>query len=100
MSKYRVTPRALSDLDSIADHTLARWGERQTEKYLSAMMARFKWLGENPAAGRVRDEVGKGYRSYRQGSHLIFYVIDGGIVVIIGIPHGAMDIDAFFQSPG
>jgi toxin ParE1/3/4 len=99
LNKFRLTPRALADLDSIADYTLARWGERQTEKYLSEMDARFAWLSENPGAGRVRDEIGEGYRSFRQGSHLIFYVVDGGIVAIIGIPHGAMDIDAYFQSP-
>jgi toxin ParE1/3/4 len=100
LSGFRLTPRALKDLDQIADYTLAQWGERQTETYLSEMAARFRWLGQNPGAGRVRDEVGEGYRSYRQGSHLIFCVLDNETVAIIGIPHGSMDIDAYFQSSG
>ena len=99
MKSYRLTPRALKDLDQIADFSLATWGERQTEKYLSDMAERFEWLGKNPGAGRMRDEIGEGYLSYRQGSHLIFYIVDGDIVAIIGIPHGSMDVDAFFQSP-
>lgn len=99
MRSYRLTPRALKDLDQIADFTLAMWGERQTEKYLSDMSKRFDWLGKNPGAGRLRDEIGEGYRSFRQGSHLIFYIVDGDIVAIIGIPHGSMDVDAYFQSP-
>jgi toxin ParE1/3/4 len=57
-------------------------------------------LRAHPSAGRLRDEIGEGYRSYRQGSHLIFDIVDGDIVAINGIPHGSMDIDAYFQSLG
>jgi toxin ParE1/3/4 len=60
---------------------------------------RFEWLAKNSRAGRVRDDVGLGYRSYRQRSHLIFYIENKNFIAIIGIPHGSMDIDAFFQSP-
>ena len=99
MSVYRLTPRALRDLDQIADYTLAHWGDRQVETYLNALVKRFEWLAKHPNAGRVRDDIGQGYRSYREGSHLIFYVVERGIVAIIGVPHGSMDIEAFFQSP-
>lgn len=99
MRRYRLAPRALKDLDQIADFTLATWGERQAEKHLSDMAKRFDWLGKNPGAGRLREEIGEGYRSYRQGSHLIFYIVDGDMIAIIGIPHGSVDVDAFFESP-
>jgi toxin ParE1/3/4 len=99
VSGYRLTPRALRDLDHIADYSLVRWGEVQTETYLSDLAKRFEWLSKNPRAGRPRDEIGAGYRSYRQGSHLIFYIIDNGLIAIIGVPHGPMDIDAFFDTP-
>ena len=99
MRRYRLTPRALKDLDQTADFTLATWGERQAEKYLSDLEKRFDWLSEKPSAGRLRDEIGDGYPSYRQSSHLIFSIIDGDIVAIIGLPHGSMDVDAYFQSP-
>jgi plasmid stabilization system protein ParE len=89
----------LKDLDPIADVSLATWGERHAEKYLSDMAKRFEWLGKNPCAGRMRDETGEGYLSYRQGSHLIFDSVDGDIVAIIGIPYGSTDVVAFFQSP-
>lgn len=99
MSSYGLTPRALRDLDQIADYTLAKWGDRQAEIYLDALVKRFEWLARNPDAGRSRDDVDHGYRSYREGSHLIFYVVEQGVVAIIGVPHGSMDIEAFFQSP-
>jgi toxin ParE1/3/4 len=99
LSSYRLTPRALRDLDQIADYTLAQWGDRKAEIYLNALAKRFEWLANNPHAGRIRDDIGQGYRSYREGSHLIFYIVERSVVAIIGVPHGAMDIEAFFQSP-
>lgn len=99
VSGYRLTPHALKDLDEIADYSLANWGERQTEFYLSNLERRFEWLGKHPQAGRPRDDIGAGYCSYRQGSHLIFYIVENSTVAIIGVPHGAMDIDAFFDTP-
>jgi toxin ParE1/3/4 len=98
LSSYNLTPRALGDLDQIADYTLNQWGERQAEIYLNALAKRFEWLAKNPNAGRIRDEIGPGYKSYREGSHLIFYIVERGVVAIIGVPHGSMDIEAFFQS--
>lgn len=99
MKSYRLTPRALKGFDQIAGFSLATWVERQTEKYLSDMAKRFEWPGKNPGAGRLREEIGEGYPSYRQGSHLLFDIVDGDIVAIIGIPHGSMDVEAYFQSP-
>jgi toxin ParE1/3/4 len=96
---FRLTPRALRDLDAIADYTLAKWGERQTAKYLSELDARCSWLAQNPGAGRSRDEIGHGYRSYPHGAHVVFYLIDGANIAIIGVPHGAMDIEAYFETP-
>jgi toxin ParE1/3/4 len=99
MSRYRLTPRAVRDIDQITDYTLATWGERQTEKYLAELDQRFRWLAQNPKAGRARDEVGEGYRSFPHNAHVIFYLIDKDGVAIIGVPHGAMDIEAYFEPP-
>lgn len=99
MSRYRLTPRALRDLDQITDHTLATWGERQAEKYLADLDQRLRWLAQNPKVGRLRDDIGEGYRSFPHGAHVIFYVIGEEGVAIIGVPHGAMDIEAYFDAP-
>ena len=97
MKRYRVTPRALRDLDAIADYSLAAWGERQTLKYLLELEKRFAWLADNPMAGRARDDIGAGYRSYPQGAHVVFYLADADGVAIIGVPHAAMDVEAHFN---
>ena len=92
MPGYRLTPRAAADLDAIADYTLERWGVAQLENYLRSLNRRFEWLADNPLAGRERNDINPGYRSYPQGSHIVFYVVSDEFVDIIGIPHRSMDI--------
>lgn len=97
MRRVRITPRALADLDAIADYTLATWGENQTKKYLAELQQRFQWLAEHPHAGRIRDEIRDGFYSYPHGAHVIFYLIEPKYIAVIGVPHGAMDIEAYFS---
>ena len=92
---YRLTPRALKDLDDIADFTIETWGIGQLETYLRQLSDRFEWLAENPLPGRVRDDIHPGYRSFPEGSHVVFYVIQGEHVDVIGIPHKSMDVRPF-----
>ena len=89
---YRLTPRAVADVDAIADLTIETWGRDQLETYLRSMNSRFEWLAGNPLAGRERNEVHPGYRCFPQGRHVIFYMVSDGHVDIIGIPHKSMDI--------
>jgi toxin ParE1/3/4 len=94
VARYQLTPRALQDLDSIADYSLARWGANQTEAYLRQIAGRFQWLAENPSVGRARDDVADGYRSFPEGKHVIFYLVKTDEIAIIGVPHAAMDVTA------
>jgi len=89
---YRLTPRAVADLDAIADYTIDKWGADQLERYLGLLVQRFEWLCENPLAGRERNEVHPGYRCFPEGSHIVFYLVSGDHIDIIGIPHKSMDV--------
>ncbi len=91
-AEYRLTLRAAEDLDAIADYTIKTWGLDQLERYLQSLNDRFEWLAQNPFAGRERDDVHRGYRSFPEGSHVIFYIVSGDHVDVIGIPHKSMDI--------
>ena len=96
MNQFHLTPRALTDIDAIADYSLAEWGEVQTRRYLADLEARFQWLADNPMLGKARDEVAMGYRSYPERRHVIFYLIIDESIDIIGIPHRSRDIDTYF----
>lgn len=91
-ANFRLTPRAAEDLDVIADFTIQTWGLEQLETYLRSLNRRFEWPAENPFAGRERNDVHPGYRSFPEGSHIIFYMVSDDHVDIIGIPHKSMDI--------
>lgn len=90
-SEFRLTPRAAADLDEIANYTMDEWGPAQMGAYLRSLNKRFEWLAQNPLAGRERNDVNPGYRSFPEGSHIIFYIVSDEYVDIIGIPHKSMD---------
>ena len=94
---FRVTPRAAADLNHIAVYTLRNWGRRQATAYLKALNDRFVWLAEYPDIGRARPEILPELRSFREGSHIIFYRARGTSIEIIGVPHMSMDIDSYFE---
>jgi toxin ParE1/3/4 len=91
-AQFRLTPRAAADLDEIADYTMEEWGPAQMGDYLRSLDRRFGWLAQNPFAGRERNDVHPGYQSFPEASHIIFYIVSGEDVDIIGIPHKSMDI--------
>ena len=96
MTAFRITPRAARDLDGIARWTLRNWGADRMEAYLRSLNDRFLWLAQNPQTGRDRADVAKGYRSFPEGRHLIFYLIGSDHIAIIGLPHQAMDAGMYF----
>ena len=97
MTVFHVTPRAVRDLDAIADWTLRHWGADRMEQYLRSLNDRFQWLALHPVAGRTRGDVADGYRSFPEGQHVVFYVIQTDGIAIIGIPHQVMDVGVFFD---
>jgi toxin ParE1/3/4 len=79
-------------LKNIGRYTLKTWGKEQRDAYLHATERRFSWLAERPEMGKRRQDVQEGYYSYRQGSHVVFYLIREDRIEIIGIPHQRMDV--------
>ena len=95
--RCRLTPRAVTDLNHIADFTRRKWGRPQMVTYLTALVDRFEWLAENPRIGRARPELLAELRSFREGSHVIFYREREAVIEIVGVPHMSIDIDTYFQ---
>jgi len=75
---YTLSPRAQLDLKTIKADSLKEWGPEFTKLYLAKIESRLNWLADKPALGKPRDEVGKGFRSYGEGRHIIFYRISNG----------------------
>lgn len=97
MKRLNVTPRALRELEGIADFTLERWGEAKAEAYIADLWRRLYWIAENPLLGRSRFDVSSDLRSFKQGSHLIFYLVGETEIKILGVPHASADFTSYFD---
>lgn len=95
-TSYKVSPRALEDLDAIADYTLGEWGRDQAVNYIQSLYDRFDWLADNPKLGPVRRDIRHGLRSYPEGAHVIYYRQAPDGIQIVGVLHGAQDIETYF----
>ncbi len=90
--KYFLRALAQADLETIWLYTYEQWGQDQADSYLTSLIKRFNWLGENPRLGKPRNDIKQGYFCFPEGMHLIFYIIKNNHIEIIGIPHQRMDI--------
>jgi toxin ParE1/3/4 len=90
MAAYRLTPNAQSDLIEIRRYTVAQWGAAQSRKYLSALRKIIHLLAETPSLGKQRPEVGANVLSFPHGSHVIYYVMHEGVLVVFGVLHKRM----------
>jgi len=50
-----------------------------------------RYLAKNPKYGKVRDDIKRGYYSYPEGSHMIYYMIKTNHIEIIDILHQSME---------
>jgi toxin ParE1/3/4 len=59
---------------------------------------KIEFLAASPNAGRGRDDLRKGLRSYPAGRYLIFYSMTGTHVLISRVIHGNRDLAAIFET--
>lgn len=92
MPRYILSPQAKEDIQKIKAYTQEQWGNSQTQRYISNIRDKMKWLSENPLIGIKRDDVKNTYRSFPVESHIIFYRMVKNHIEIIGVIHQKMDV--------
>ncbi|MBC8452182.1 MAG: type II toxin-antitoxin system RelE/ParE family toxin [Rhodospirillaceae bacterium] len=94
MTDIRLSPRAISDLESIWDFTADRWDVDQADRYVRNLYRVITTLADMPELGLNIAHIRSGYRKHATGAHLIFYrpKLDG--IDVVRILHQSMDIDA------
>jgi len=99
--RYRISKRALADLDGIADYV----GERNpnaASRVLQTLLKSFESLAGSPATGIARDDLHPGLRIFSpvRPAHnyvICFYSFDDGIE-ISDVIHAARDWPELFHS--
>jgi toxin ParE1/3/4 len=87
----RLAPKALSDLDGIWAYSVENFGEARSEAYVRAINAALELLVHNPQAARDASHIRVGLLKYNVGSHVIFFRLQNGGLVVSRILHSSMD---------
>jgi toxin ParE1/3/4 len=90
VAAFRFSRRAESDLLDIGDYTLRTWGEHQAVRYLGELEDCCRMLSENPALGRLCDDVRPGLRRLEHGKHVVFYRQEPDGILVSRILHQSM----------
>ena len=89
---HRLAPEVETELDEIWYYTARESGSVQTaNRLIDSITERFFLLAGFPYAGRVRNDLRPGLRSFPVGDYVIFYRIAGEDVHILHVVHGRRD---------
>ena len=93
MAKYRITNKAIQDLEDIWNYTVETWSEKQADLYYEMLISFFKYIADNPACGKSYDEISDDLSGFVAKKHVIFYKLAShGEIEIVRILHGSMDL--------
>jgi len=90
VAKFRFSRRAEADLLSIGDYTLQKWGKAQAARYIGELEDCCQTLADNPALGRLCDDVRPGLRCHEHGKHVLFYRQESDGILVSRILHQRM----------
>jgi toxin ParE1/3/4 len=92
--KYRISEKAIADLEKIWFYTFNKWSIDQADRYHNQIIGEIEYIVDNYELGRKMDHVRLGYRMTKVKFHLIFYrQIEENTVEIVRILHQNMDIE-------
>jgi len=90
------TPQSKSDLNQIGIY-IARDNPRRAISYIRELRAQCRKIAQAPQAYRPRPELGKGMRSCAHGNYVVLFYEEPGLVRIVRVLNGAMDIETQFS---
>ena len=96
MGNYRLSRRAASDLEEIADYTIERFGIQQARTYRDELKSCFDELADSPGLGRPAEQLARGLQRFEHKSHVVFYLREADDLLIVRILHSRMDVPRHF----
>jgi toxin ParE1/3/4 len=90
VAAFRFSRRAEADLLSIGRLHHSHMGQSQAARYLGELEVCCQTLSDNPALGRLCDEVRPGLRRLEHGKHVVFYRQERGGILVSRILHQRM----------
>jgi len=90
------SPEALGDREKIWDYYVRVAGAHTAEKVLREIAEVVTLIEEHPFAGRARNEVRPGLRSFAAPPHIVFYRVVNDNPEIVRVLDGRQDIEQKF----
>jgi len=93
MANYKLTNKAVEDLENIWDYTFEKWSLEQADKYYSLLISSCNLIGENPNIGKNYFGVNAELFGLKTNRHIIFYRrLPNKPIEITRILHERMDL--------
>lgn len=73
MAKFRLTNKAVEDLEKIWNYTFEKWSEQQADKYYTSLIDSCHTIGENPGLGKNYSGIETELFGLKANRHIIFY---------------------------
>ncbi|MCC5912766.1 MAG: type II toxin-antitoxin system RelE/ParE family toxin [Balneolaceae bacterium] len=88
MADYRLTNKAVVDLNEIWDYTFDEWSEEQADIYYEVLLGSCQEIARHPEIGKHYDGISPEVYGLKTNRHIIFYrKIEDDSVEIIRILH-------------
>ncbi|MCR5861461.1 type II toxin-antitoxin system RelE/ParE family toxin [Flavobacterium sp. J372] len=93
MKGYRISRKALEDIDTIWIYTKANWSVNQANRYYKLIYQEIDYIVEDFESGKDISDIKPGYRQAKVKSHFIIYRKgEDNAIEIVRILHQMMDI--------
>ena len=93
MADYRLTNKAVEDLNGIWEYTFDEWSEEQADKYYELLLGFCKEIALHPEIGKNYEGISPELYGLKANRHIIFYrKIEADLIEIIRILHEQMDL--------
>lgn len=90
----KLTDRAHYDLQEIESYSLQRWGRKTANRYLEDIQTALSLLQEKPDLLRHDSNISTPFKLYRVREHFMICTEREGVLVILTIKHGQMDLSS------
>jgi toxin ParE1/3/4 len=95
---YRLAPQAEADLEDLAFYIFLESGSLDiADRLIESITERFDLLAVHPRAGRRRDDLRRGLRSFPVHDFVVLYRIEGDDVVIVRVVRGSRDLESLLR---
>lgn len=94
MRIYRISAKAIEDIEKIWEYTRDIGSVEQADRYYNLIIDEIEYIAQNFESGKSMEHIKKGYRASKVKSHLVFYkIFDENTIEVIRILHQRMDIE-------